>query len=231
MTRQSTIARAARLQGKPGLACIGRFSADGEFIDFPYGEDDLARDTDFWAKVLAGYGVTRGKRVVVTAVAWEMPWMQQVRLGATRLGASYSNTEAFGWDARRLETFIRWTSPQVVLGPGEEVLEALGSAGDLAERLRSVPVLLVRPDGRKTLAAAGVRPAGVVALIGPALAVSLPDGTGIAVDENEWTVTEEDGELLLTTVGPRAARFDRQRTGVRGHVEQTPAGPRVDLAD
>lgn len=231
MTRQSTIERAARLQGKPGLACIGRFSVDGEAVDFPYSEDDLARDAAFWAQVLAGYGVTRGKRVLVTAVAWEMPWMHPVRLGATRLGASYSNTEAFGWDARRLDTFIRWTKPQAVLGPGREVLEALGGSGDLAERLSGVPVLLVRPDGLETLEEAGVRSAGVVALLGLAAAVSLPDGSGIAVDENEWAVTEEDGELLVTTVGSRAARFDRQRTGVRGHVEQTPAGLRIVFED
>jgi len=231
MTRQSTIERAARLQGKPGLACIGQFSVDGEAVDFLYSEDDLARDAAFWAQVLAGYGVTRGMRILVTGVAWEMPWMHPPRLGAVRLGASYSNTEAFGWDARRLDTFIRWTSPRVVLGPGREVLESLGNAGDLAERLQSVPVLLVRPDGLETLRDAGIRPAGVVAQLGPAAAVSLPDGSGIAVDESEWSVTEEDGELLVTAVGPRAARFDGQRTGVRGHVEQAPVGLRIVLGN
>ena len=231
MTRQSTIERAARLRGKPGLACIGRFSVDGEAVDFPYSEDDLARDAAFWSEVLAGYGVTRGRRILVTAVAWELPWMHPVRLGATRLGASCSNTEAFGWDARRLDTFIRWTSPHAVLGPGREVLETLGNAGDLAERLQGIPALLVRPDGVETLQEAGINPAGVVAQLGPAAAVSLPDGNGLAVDESEWSVTEEDGDLLITAVGPRAARFDRQRTGVRGHVEQTPAGPRIVLED
>jgi hypothetical protein len=61
--------------------------------------------------------------------------------------------------------------------------------------------------------------------------VSQPDGSGLAVDEDEWAVDEENGELLITTVGPRAASFDRQPTGVRGHLERTPAGARIVLEE
>ena len=209
MTRQSTIERAARLTGRSGLVCMGRFLVDGEPVDFPYSEDDLARDTAHWTRVMSGYGVARGKRVLVTALSWEMPWALSARLGVNGAGATYSNSEVWGWDARRLDMFVRRLSPHVVLGPGRELVDALGDIVELAERLRDVPVLLVRPDAVPALEDAGVRPAGLVTPIGPTVAVSLPDGSGLAVDGGTWSLDEEDGELLISTVGPRAASFDR----------------------
>jgi hypothetical protein len=112
MTRQSTIERAARLQGKADLICMGRFFVDGNAIDFPYSEEDLERDAGHWGEVLSSYGVARGKRVVVTALAWELPWTVSVRVGVTRAGGTYSNAELWGWDARRLDMFIRRIAPR-----------------------------------------------------------------------------------------------------------------------
>jgi hypothetical protein len=231
MTRQSTIERAARLEGKPGLVCIGRFLVDGEAVDFPYSEDDLVRDAGYWGGLLSRYGIARGGRVVVSALAWELPWALAVRVGVNRAGGSYSNAELWGWDARRLDMFVRRLSPHAVIGPGRELIESLGNIVDLEERLGHVPVLLVRPDAVPSVEDAGVRPTGVIAPLGPTVAVSLPDGSGLAVDEDEWSVDEQDGELLITTAGPRAATFHRQRTGVRGHVDRTSAGTRIHLED
>jgi len=230
MTRQSTIERAARLQGKSGLVCMGRFFVGGQAVDFPYSEDDLARDTEFWRAVLSGYGLMRGKRAVVTALGWEMPWAVAVRCGVNGTRATFSNSELWGWDARRLDMFVRRLAPHAVIGPGGELLESLGNIVGLTERLGDVRVLLVRPDAMGKLDHAGVHPTGIITPLGPGVAVSLPDSTGLAVDENEWAVDEEDGELLITAVGPRAATFDRQRTGVRGQVERTQAGARIILA-
>jgi hypothetical protein len=230
MTRQSTAERTALLPGKAGLACIGRFDLEGGHVDFPCSEEDLQRDAASWGRVHSAYGVARGKRVVVTALPWELPWAVPLRLGVTCAGGTYSNTELWGWDARRLDLFIRRLSPYAVIGPGQELIEALAGLTDLAERLADVPVLLVRPDAVQALEDAGVHPTGIVVPLGPTSAVSLPDGSeGLAVDESEWNVEDEDGELLITTVGPRAATFHRQRTGVRGRVEQTPLGARIHL--
>lgn len=228
MTRQSIIERAARLE-KPGPALIARFHPHGEPVDYPVSEDDLERDVDFWRGVLAGYGVGRGSRVVVTALAWELPWFQPARVAVARLGGSYSNAEFWGWDARRLEMFCRRLEPQVVIGPGRELVEGLGNIVDPAERLGGVRGLLVRPDALETLRDAGVTPAGIVTPIGPTVAVSLADGSGVAIDDTQWRIDEQDGELLATSVAPRAAAFERQRTGVRGRVERTPTGPRLVL--
>lgn len=230
MTRQSSIERAAQLEGKTGLVCIGRFFVDGEAVDFPYAEDDLSRDADFWSGVLRGYGIDRGRRTLVSALAWELPWSQSVRVGTNRAGGTYANAEFWGWDARRFDLFLRRTQPHAVVGLGREMVDSLGNlVEDVAARLSAVPVLLVRPEAVESLRNVGVNPAGVVGPIGPAVAVSLPDGSGLAVDEREWTVYDEDGELLITTIGPRAATFARQRTGVRGHVERTTIGTRIVL--
>jgi hypothetical protein len=231
MTRQNTSERTAQLQGGPRLVCMGRFVVDGRPVDFPYSEDDLSRDADYWGQVLRDHGVARGRRTVVSALAQEMPWSQAIRIGTTRAGAAFSNVEFWGWDARRLDVFLRRAQPYAVIGPGRELIEGLGGLADLAERLGEVSVLLVRPDAVEPLELAGVRPTGLLVPLGPTVAVSLADGSGLAVDEREWAVDEEDGELLITTVGPRAATFERERVGVRGQVQRTTAGARIVLED
>jgi hypothetical protein len=218
MTRQGTIDRALQLENKPGLVCIGRFYVDGKVVDFPYSEEDLDRDAEFWRSVLTDYGVTRGKRVVITSMAWEVPQFQAVRVGVMRAGGTFSNSEFWSWDARRLDLFIRRLEPHMVIGPGSQSIEGLGNMVDLHERLSGVPHVLVRPDASELLTEAGVEHAGVVVPIGPAVAVTMPDGH-IAVDEHEWAVQERDGRFAVTSIGPRAARFDQQITDVRGLVD------------
>lgn len=230
MTRQSTIERAARIQ-KDGPTVIGRFHVDGEPVDFPLAEADVDVDVRFWQGVLSGYGVGKGDRVVVSAFAYEFPWFQPARMAVAQLGASYSNVEQWGWDARRLEMFVRRVSPRVVLGLGKENVEGLSNIVEPAERLGPVPTLLARPDAVDPLDDAGLSPAGLVVKLGPAVGVGLADGSGIAFDESQWEFGSEGGELTISTRGSRAASFAAQRTGVRGTVEQTPAGARLVLAD
>jgi hypothetical protein len=229
MTRQGTIDRASKLENKPGLVCIGRFHVDGQPVDFPYSEEDLDRDAEFWRSVLAEYGVTRGKRVVITSMAWEVPQFQAVRVGVMRAGGTYSNSEFWSWDARRLDLFIRRLEPHMVIGPGSQSIDGLGNMVDLDDRLGGVPHVLVRPDASELLLEAGVTHAGIVAPIGPAVAVSMPGGP-VVVDEQEWSVRERNGRLAVSSVGPRAATFDSQITDVRGSVDDTHVGTTLRLA-
>ncbi|HTQ15794.1 MAG TPA: hypothetical protein VML93_00300, partial [Mycobacterium sp.] len=63
--------------------------------------------------------------------------------------------------------------------------------------------------------------------LGPLWAFEPPGGGGAAYDRNEWLVEAIDGELRLSTVGPRATRFERLALGQRGSVA---ADGRVVLA-
>lgn len=228
MTRSSSIRRAAEIS-KPWPTVIGRFHVGGQSRDFAVSEADLKTDARFWAEVLRGYGFESGSRIVVSAFNYEMPWTYPVRRAAALLGGSYSNVEHWGWDARRLAQFCRQLEPTVLFGVGRENLEGLGNIVDLGEALAPVEHLLVRPDALDYLAEAGLTPSGVVTWIGPAAAVTLSDGSGIAIDETQWKVESVDGVLHVSTRADRAAVFDREATSVRGGVEQTSAGVRIHL--
>ena len=52
--------------------------------------------------------------------------------------------------------------------------------------------------------------------IGPAIAVECPHRSGAHVNQAEWTLSERDGELLISTAGPRAHQVTQAPTGVAG---------------
>lgn len=216
MTQQSTIARAAKLD-RPGIAWIGRYSAGGDVVDFTVSEADLARDSLRAAQVLADYGIGRGSHVLVTATPAETPWVDAFRVGARRVGAVHSNAEPWNWDARRSEMYIRRLHTDIVIGLATETLTAMAQITDISARLGPVGTILARPDAASALKELGID-AGLYVKVGPVVAVSAADGSGLQYDEKEWVVEEADGELIVSTVGPRATKVIRQHTGVHGSV-------------
>lgn len=230
MTQQSTIARAAQLD-RPGIAWIGRFTAGAErsdVIDFVVSENDLERDSAWAAGILRGYGIQRGDHVLILATPGDTPWVDQFRVAAHTIGAVHSNAEAWNWDARRSEMYIRRLDTKMIVGIAAETIEAMGQIDGAIERLAGVRTVLARPGAGPALAAVGID-AGQIVRIGPAVAVSAPDGSGLCVNDDEWSVQADDGELVVTSVGPRFTKAERQRTGVRGSVASTRSGVRITL--
>jgi hypothetical protein len=228
MTRQSSIERAAQID-KPWPKVIGRFRVGDEAVDFPISEEDLDTDARFWAGVLGGYGIGRGSNVVFSAFNYEMPWMHPARCATMNLGGAYSNVEHWGWDARRLELFCRRINPQMLFGIGGDNIRGLAGIVDVEEALAPVKHVLVRPDALGELSEVGLAPAGIVKWLGPAVAVSMPDGSGIGFDESQWHLESIEDVLHVSSRAERAASFDQQSTGVRGTVEKTDRGLRLHL--
>lgn len=228
MTQQSTIARAALLD-RPGIAWIGRYRVGDDVIDFTVSEGDLSRDSLWAAGVLNDYGVRKGSHVLVTATPSETPWIDAFRVGARRVGGVHSNAEPWNWDARRSEMYIRRLGTELVIGLSADVVTAIGQISDVVDRLGAVRTILARPDAVQPLRELGIV-AGIYVRVGPAVAVSAPDGGGLCFNENEWAIDEIDGEFVVSTVGPRLTKAHRQRTGVRGSLTRTAGGPRLTLA-
>lgn len=227
MSQHSTIARAAQLE-RPGIAWIGRCPAGPEVIDFTVTEADHARDSAWAAEVLGAYGIGRGSHVLITATPSETPWVDSFRAGAAIVGAVHSNAEPWNWDARRAEMYIRRLQTQILIGLAPETITAMAQLADVGERLGSIRTILARPAAIPLLTESGID-AGVYLAVGPAVAVSAPDGEGLIFNSAEWSIESVDGQLVVSTVGPRAANFDRVQTGIAGEVITTPNGPRVIL--
>lgn len=216
MTYASVVERSRSLP-RPNPAMIGRFTVEGEDIDFPVSEADLDRDSLWWTQVLHGYGVKAGDHVLVSSHAWHCPWIDPIRTASTRLGAVHSNVEAWGWDAPRMASFLRRFPISLVAGIGLESVLALQNIGDVAELLGGV-TLLAQPDAAQLLNENGFQ-AATMLQIGPASAITPAgeDGTPrLVTDDGEWLIETDGDEFVVTSRAQRSARFDRQATGIHG---------------
>jgi hypothetical protein len=218
MTVESTT-RAAESVPRASLWGIGRDHPDGRAADFPISWADWERDTDWAMQVLAQHGVGPGSAVLVVGGMPESPWFDPFETAVLRLGGHYSIGEVFAFEAFRSGLYARRLGVDVVFGINRAVAEGMGD--ELAESLGGVRTILARPDALPILHGAGLS-ALTVTRIGPALAVECPAGTGAHVNAAEWAIGEDDRELHLSTVGPRAHRIDHEPAGVRGSVRTEP---------
>jgi hypothetical protein len=229
MTYSSTIARAELLPRATPVK-IARFTVDGSLVDFPLTEADLTRDAAWSTALLSELGLSAGHHILISSFSWHGVWFDGLRKGALELGAAYSNVEAWGWDATRFTSFLNRFEFEMVIGVGSESVAALAQGGQAAELLGRARRILARPDAVAPLAELGID-ASVIGMAGPVLLVSDPSSEGLVFNDDEWLIESDDGELIVTTSGPRAARFDRQRTGVRGSVVQVAGRTVVRMED
>jgi hypothetical protein len=231
MTLQSTTLAADSVP-RAALWGIGRYQVDGRPVDFPISWEDRDRDTDWAASVLAQHGVGAGTAVLVVGGMAESPWFDPFETAVLRRGGHYSIGEIISFEAFRSGMYARRLDVEVVFGINRAVAEGLGD--ELGPAFSGVRTILARPDAVPVLHAAG-RPALTVSRVGPALAVECPVGAGAHVNGAEWSVEADGADLLLTTVGPRAHRLERQRVGVAGRVSADPCecgrtDPRVHVS-
>jgi hypothetical protein len=226
-----TTQRAAASIPRPALWCIGRDHRDGVPADFAVSWADWHRDVD-WAKgVLAQHGVQSGTAVLIVGGMPESPWFDPFETAVLRLGGHYSLGETHAFDAFRTGLYATRLEIEVVFGINSAVVEGLQD--DVAAALGRVRTLLARPSAAPLLRAVGLT-AAIVTRVGPALAVECPAREGAHVNGAEWSVTSVDGELYLSTVGPRASQLDHERVHISGTVRADPCpcgrdDPRVDV--
>jgi hypothetical protein len=237
MTLASTTAAAATLP-RPGPWAIGRYDVAGQPVYFEVGWDDWQRDVAWARGVLAGHGVSTvkgegeggGGLVIVGGMA-ESPWFDPFETAARELGAPYSIGETYAFEAFRSGLYAGRLPVTMIFGIDRTVAEGLGE--DLAGIVARVPVIVARPDAAGLLAQAGAEPF-IVTRLGPAIAVECPHRSGAHVNGAEWTLAERNGELFLSTAGPRAHQVSEAALGLRGTLTDGPcacgrAGQRVAI--
>ncbi len=240
MTVASSAAAAAALP-RPSQWGIGRYEVAGQPVYFEVSWDDWRRDVAWARAMLADHGVgpakgdgpggpgcgsppcaekVRGGLVIVSGMP-ESPWFDPFETAARELGAPYSIGEIYAFEAFRTGMYARRLPITMIFGIDRTVAEGLGD--ELAEVVARVPVIVARPDAAGRLAAAGARPF-IVTRVGPALAVECPHRRGAHLNGAEWILAERDGELVISTAGPRAHQVSQAALGLRGTLTDGPCG-------
>jgi hypothetical protein len=221
MTLASTQAAAATIPRHP-LWGIGRYSVAGSPVDFPISWEDWERDTAWIQLLLAEHGLgadSAGSGIVVVSGMPESPWFDPVETAARQLGAPFSIGEVLQFEAFRTGLYALRLPIGMIFGINAAVAQGLGD--ELAAVLQKVPTVFARPSAIPVVEASGGRPF-LVTRLGPALAVECPLRSGAHVNGAEWTVTDDEGQLRITTAGPRAFQTQAAATGVSGSVDRSP---------
>jgi len=180
---------------------------------------DIERDTAWARSAFERVGIRPGEplHLIGTGCDNEILWPYENALIAMKV--PFGVAEPVAIDAPRSDMFLRRFRLQAVVGLSGEIIEALlGLGRDLHALLRDSTVLAL-PDALPRLRDVGLSPWAMLP-VGPMYAFESPERGGACYDESEWLVEDHCGELLLTSLAPRATPFVRLHTGVRGHVSE-----------
>jgi hypothetical protein len=196
----------------PPVWNVGRYRAADGLHPWPMAADEWMADAGAMGQVLGMLGVRSGNRVLLASLLSEANTVWPLTVAVMGAGAQHSSADATEGDAFRTRMFLRTLRYDLVLGIGGPMLD-----DETVELLRTVPVVVARPDAHERLRAAGLTARRWLD-VGPVLAIEDEPGRGAWFDPGRWTVASVDGELVVSSPVPRLVRFDRLRTGVRGDV-------------
>jgi len=201
---------------------IGTFATPDGAVAFPVSAADHEADTAAAGRALDAMGVGAGDRVLVVGLVSECAHLVPFHEALRARGAILSGSDATPFDAARTAKLVGQLGVRAVLGVNAAVLDGLvGDGVDPAVALGPVPLVAARPDAVARLRAAGLAPL-VWAHAGPAVAVECAPGAGAHVDEQQWEVDVDDGEVVVGVRGTRALEGGPFRTGIRAALERTP---------
>ena len=198
---------------------IGLLRLPGGYQPYPVSLRDIDRDTAWAGSVFELMNIEPGRpmHLIGTGCDNEILWPYENALIGMKV--PFGVAEPVAIDAPRSDMFLRRFRMQAVMGLSGELVGALLALQRDLRELLGHSTLIALPDATAALRAAGLAP-WTQCPIGPIFAFESPARDGARYDTSEWLIESPDGELLLTSVAPRACPFVRLRTGVRGRVEQ-----------
>jgi hypothetical protein len=208
---------------------IGLLRLPGGYQPYTVSLRDVERDTAWAESVFRRIGVERDMpmHLIGTGCDNEILWPYENAL--IRMKVPFGVAEPVAIDAPRTDMFLRRFRMQAVVGLSGEIVDALLALGRDLKALLAHSTLVVLPDAAPKLRAHGLVPWTMVP-IGPIYAFESRARDGARYDESEWLIEEDGGQLLLTSLAPRACPFVRLRTGVAGRVEQRSVEGRSERA-
>ena len=178
---------------------------------------DIEADTAWALRVFERMALRPGEPAHLIGAGFDNAILWPYENALIGLGVPFGVAEPVAIDAPRSDMFLRRLPMQAVIGLSGELVDALLALGRDLKTLLGAATVVALPEAVAALRQAGLAPWTLLPL-GPLWAFEPPDGGGAAYDRNEWQVEAIDGELRLSTVGPRATRFERLALGQRGSV-------------
>lgn len=188
---------------RPELWAIGRYAQRGRSVDYPISYDDYAQDSEWTRGIVAEWAIERGHVVVLVYSGIEAPWFGPILDALNDRGAAVCQVDPAAYEAPRTEMMLRRFHARAVVGIGTELVDGFDRDGRLAEALAHVELVICRPDVYHRLSRLPCK-VGVVAPVGPALALWCGGDAGIHVNDAEWTLTQDGGGLTVSSRRRRA---------------------------
>jgi hypothetical protein len=178
---------------------------------------DIEADTAWALGVYRRMGLRTGEpaHLIGAGCDNEVLWPYENALMA--MGIPFGVAEPVAIDAPRSDMFLRRFRMQAVIGMTGELVDALIALGRDMKTLLGQSIVVATPEAAATLRGAGLAPWTLLP-IGPLWAFELPQGGGADYDGGEWRVESIEGELVVSSVGPRATTLQRLATGKRGKI-------------
>lgn len=205
---------------------IGLLRLPGGYQPYTVSLRDIERDTAWARQVFERLGVRSGLPLHLIGAGCDNEILWPYENALIGMKVPFGVAEPAAIDAPRSDMFLRRFRMQAVLGLSGELVEAFVALGRDLKGLLGHSVIAALPEAVPALRAAGLAP-WMQLPIGPIVAFESPAGDGARFDESEWLIEAPAGELLLTSIAPRACPFVRLRTGVRGRVQLHGAERRV----
>ena len=205
---------------------IGLLRLPGGYQPYTVSLRDIERDTAWARQVFERLGLRTGVPVHLIGAGCDNEILWPYENALIGMQVPFGVAEPVAIDAPRSDMFLRRFRMQAVVGLSGDLADALVTLGRDLKTLLGHSTIVALPEAVPTLRAVGLAP-WTMRPIGPICAFEPPEGGGARYDESEWLIEEHGGELLLSSVAPRACPFVRLRTGVRGQVERHDAGRRV----
>ena len=187
---------------------IGRYAQRDRRVDYPISHSDFDRDLVWTTEVVREWGVSAGDVVAVVYAGFEAPWFAQVVDALNAVGAAVCQVEPAAYEAPRAKMLLRRFPIGLVVGLDAQLAGALDRDCGLGEAMAGVSLLLVRPDAYDLARELPVD-VGLVAPVGPTLALACAGAAGLHVNEEEWTLASTVEGLVISSRCDRAHRIDR----------------------
>lgn len=210
---------------------VGLIQAEGRApaLAYPISQTDVQADTAWLEDVLERMGVGKGDVGYVSYMNDQTAQYWPLFLASVSLGAPLATGMNLGFDASRLEMFLRRLPVKFTFGLTQELLSGLKACGhDLRTVLARSPILVAHRNAWAEMEAIGL-PFWKLLMLGPTMAFEPPSGGGFQFDTREWQVAEDDGHLFISSSPERACRFNHIDTGSAGSLVQVHGEWRVQL--